>query len=127
MCPKAPTSFGHCSSPRPHPGATLSQLLMDDFSCALHAVRWHPLTRLHCGPQIFNSFTYNVSSSQHLMDDFICALRKRVLLQGRLYVFEEHLVFYCHFFGYRKAVVVPLKARHMMQLWSICVLCEAHE
>lgn len=65
-----------------------------------------------------------MAPSQHLMDDFICALRKRVLLQGRLYVFEEHLGFYCHFFGYRKAVVVPLKVSHMMQSWSFFLVVD---
>ncbi len=43
-----------------------------------------------------------------LLDDFACALRKRVLLQGRLYAFERHLAFHASLFGYHKARVVPL-------------------
>ena len=35
----------------------------------------------------------------------MCALSKRVLLQGRLYVFEEHLCFHCNLFGYAKTKV----------------------
>lgn len=44
------------------------------------------------------------------MDDFMCALKKKVLLQGRLFVFERHFCFYSSLFGYHKAKVIPLEA-----------------
>ena len=34
-------------------------------------------------------------TAQALLDDYACALKKRMLLQGRAYVFEEHLCFQC--------------------------------
>lgn len=44
------------------------------------------------------------------MDDYICALRKKILLQGRLFIFERHLCFHSSLFGYQKAKVIPLDA-----------------
>jgi VAD1 Analog of StAR-related lipid transfer domain/GRAM domain len=44
------------------------------------------------------------------MDDYMCALKKKVLLQGRLFVFERHFCFYSSLFGYHKAKVIPLEA-----------------
>jgi hypothetical protein len=35
----------------------------------------------------------------------MCALRKKVLLQGRMYVFGEHVCFHCNLFGYIKTKV----------------------
>jgi hypothetical protein len=50
--------------------------------------------------------------AQQLMDDYVCALRKKVLLQGRLFVFDHHLGFHCNLFGYRKKYTIPLAVRH---------------
>lgn len=41
-------------------------------------------------------------NTQPLVDDYLCALRKRILLQGRVYVFEHHVAFYANIFGYVK-------------------------
>ena len=46
---------------------------------------------------------------QTLVDDFICALRRRVLYQGRMYVFEHYCCFYSNIFGHLKIVTIPLK------------------
>lgn len=53
---------------------------------------------------------FDLDSTEQLMDDFMCALRKKVLLQGRLFVFERHLCFFSSLFGYQKAKVVPFTA-----------------
>jgi hypothetical protein len=53
---------------------------------------------------------FGLEPGEALMDDFMCALRKKVLLQGRLYVFERHLCFSSSLFGYHKTKVVPLEA-----------------
>jgi hypothetical protein len=37
------------------------------------------------------------------------AVQKRILLQGRMYVFEQHVCFHCNLFGYIKDTVIPLK------------------
>ena len=49
---------------------------------------------------------------QTLVDDFICALRRRVLYQGRMYVFEHYLCFYSNIFGHLKIVTIPLKVSY---------------
>lgn len=46
---------------------------------------------------------------QNVCDEFVCALRKRILLQGRLYICEHYICFYSHLFGYMKEKVIPLK------------------
>lgn len=46
---------------------------------------------------------------QELVDDFICALRRKVLYQGRMYIYEHHLCFYSKIFGHQKIVTIPLK------------------
>lgn len=46
---------------------------------------------------------------QNVMDDFVCALQKRILLQGRLYVFEHYVCFHANVFGYVKKIIIPLK------------------
>ncbi|GAB4817199.1 hypothetical protein N2152v2_004245 [Parachlorella kessleri] len=52
---------------------------------------------------------FQLPASEQLMDDYVCALKKKVLLQGRLFVFERHLGFYCNLFSYRKKYCVPLE------------------
>ncbi len=49
------------------------------------------------------------SAMQNICDEFVCALRKRVLLQGRLYICEHFICFHSNLFGYNKEKVVPLK------------------
>lgn len=53
---------------------------------------------------------FGLTTDEPLMDDFMCALRKKVLLQGRIFVFERHFCFYSSLFGYHKAKVIPLEA-----------------
>lgn len=65
---------------------------------------------------------------QNICDEFVCALRKRVLLQGRLYICEHFICFHSNLFGYSKEKVIPLK---VVQTSSILTLktacCLAHE
>ena len=46
---------------------------------------------------------------QNICDEFVCALRKRVLLQGRLYICEHFICFHSSLFGYNKEKVISLK------------------
>jgi hypothetical protein len=55
------------------------------------------LRRLFCLP-----------ATEALVEDFSCALKKKMLLQGRMYVFEEHICFYTNLFGYVKLKSIPL-------------------
>ena len=40
--------------------------------------------------------------------EFNCALQKRILLQGRLYLFDSYVCFYSNVFGYVHTKVIPL-------------------
>lgn len=51
---------------------------------------------------------FQLPSTEHLIDEFMCALRKKVLLQGRMYLFREHVCFHCNLFGYQKTKCIPL-------------------
>ena len=48
---------------------------------------------------------------QNVLDDFVCALQKKVLLQGRMYIFESHVCFHSSVFGYIVDKVINLKVR----------------
>lgn len=56
--------------------------------------------------------------SQNVMDDFMCALQKRILHQGRLYVFEHYVCFYSKVFGYVKKASIPLKVLRCANMCS---------
>jgi hypothetical protein len=51
---------------------------------------------------------FELDSGEQLIDTFMCALKKRILLQGRMYVFDHHVCFSCSLFGYHKIKVIPL-------------------
>lgn len=51
---------------------------------------------------------FNLPPDEVFMEDFMCALRKRMLLQGRMYVFSRHVCFQCNLFGYHKIKIIPL-------------------
>jgi len=52
---------------------------------------------------------FNLSAEESLIGEFNCALKKKILLQGRLYLFEQHVCFYANVFGYVKKKVIPVK------------------
>ena len=43
------------------------------------------------------------------MEEYLCALYKKILLQGRMYVFQNHVCFYSNVFGYTKVKTIALK------------------
>ena len=86
-------------SPRGSPRASESQIAGQKSWVRRVQARTDELRRL-----------FGLDPTEQLMDDFMCALRKKVLLQGRLFVFERHFCFYSSLFGYHKAKVIPLEA-----------------
>ena len=46
---------------------------------------------------------------QSPVEDFHCALQKKICLQGRLYLFQQHVCFYSNLFGFVKSKVIPLQ------------------
>lgn len=48
--------------------------------------------------------------TEDLLDTFMCALKKRILLQGRMYVFPKHVCFSCSLFGYHRLETIPIES-----------------
>lgn len=51
---------------------------------------------------------FDLPCDELFLDEFYCALYKRILLQGRMYIFEHYLCFYSNVFGWVKRKVIPL-------------------
>ncbi|KAL4443672.1 hypothetical protein ABPG75_011409 [Micractinium tetrahymenae] len=51
---------------------------------------------------------FDLPADEVFLEDFMCALKKRMLLQGRMYVFSQHVCFSSTLFGYHKVKVIPL-------------------
>ncbi|CAD7702290.1 unnamed protein product [Ostreobium quekettii] len=51
---------------------------------------------------------FDLQPGELFMDEFYCALHKKILLQGRMYVFENYVCFYSNLFGWVKKKVIPL-------------------
>lgn len=47
---------------------------------------------------------------EELVDTFLCALKKRILLQGRMYIFTKHVCFSSSLFGYHKLKTIPIRS-----------------
>lgn len=52
---------------------------------------------------------FGLSAGEVLLDDYTGALRRRLLHQGRLYVFEHHLCFYSNVFGLTRKRCIAFK------------------
>jgi len=52
---------------------------------------------------------FGLPPTETLLDEFHCALRKRVLLQGRMYVFDHYVCFSSSVFGFVKKKVLPFQ------------------
>lgn len=53
---------------------------------------------------------FGLDGGEELLDSFMCALKKKILLQGRMYIFDAHVCFSCSLFGYHKIKVIPIDA-----------------
>ncbi|GIL88424.1 hypothetical protein Vretimale_14984 [Volvox reticuliferus] len=52
---------------------------------------------------------FELPPTERLLGDFHCAMRKRVLLQGRMYIFDHYVCFYSAVFGFAKKRRVPTR------------------
>ncbi|KAI9137672.1 GRAM domain-containing protein, partial [Paraphysoderma sedebokerense] len=57
--------------------------------------------------QQFHSIFRSVPDQEFLIEDFSCALQKEILVQGRLYVSENHICFHASILGWITTVMVP--------------------
>ncbi|GIL64209.1 hypothetical protein Vafri_18181 [Volvox africanus] len=52
---------------------------------------------------------FELPPTERLLGDFHCAMRKRVLLQGRMYIFDHYVCFYSAVFGFAKKRRMPMR------------------
>ena len=52
---------------------------------------------------------FKLPESEVFVEEYLCALYKKILLQGRMYVFQNHVCFYSNVFGYTKVKTIALK------------------
>lgn len=50
---------------------------------------------------------FDVPEDEKLEVDYMCALHHKILLQGKMYVFENYVCFYSNVFGYTKTRTIP--------------------
>ena len=55
-------------------------------------------------------FTRN-THLQVFLDDYLCAIKKRMLHQGRMYVFDRHVCFHGNTFGHHETNTIPFSVR----------------
>jgi hypothetical protein len=50
---------------------------------------------------------FGIPQEETLLVDYMCALHKKILLQGKMYVFENYICFHSNVFGYIKTRCIP--------------------
>ncbi|CAE6537054.1 unnamed protein product [Rhizoctonia solani] len=55
----------------------------------------------------FHELFPNVPEGDYLVQDYGCAWHREILLQGRLYISENHLCFYANIFGWVTSLTIP--------------------
>lgn len=58
--------------------------------------------------QDFHELFPQVPADDYLIDDYGCALQRDILIQGRLYVSENHICFHANIFGWVTDLIIPV-------------------
>ena len=66
------------------------------------------ITRANAKNKEYCNF-FALPDSEELIEEFNCALHKKILLQGKMYIFSSHVCFYSNVFGYITKRSLPLK------------------
>eukprot|EP01023_Acetabularia_acetabulum_P031871 TRINITY_DN2982_c1_g1_i1.p1 TRINITY_DN2982_c1_g1~~TRINITY_DN2982_c1_g1_i1.p1 ORF type:complete len:551 (-),score=59.77 TRINITY_DN2982_c1_g1_i1:659-2311(-) len=72
------------------------------------------LTKVHKRSEQLRIF-FELPKGESLLEEFHCALAKTLLLQGRMYVFEQYLCFHSNIFGIIKTKVIAMKRVKSLQ------------
>ncbi|KAJ7638239.1 hypothetical protein FB45DRAFT_740332 [Roridomyces roridus] len=56
----------------------------------------------------FHELFPGIPEGDYLIDDYGCALQREILIQGRIYVSENHLCFHANIFGWVTDVLIPI-------------------
>ncbi|DBA93644.1 TPA: hypothetical protein ACH3X3_013719 [Trebouxia sp. C0006] len=94
----SPTTSGLSSNTSPHTRLQLSvQGANGTWECRVHR-KCDELRQL-----------FGLPCTESPIEDFHCALQKKIMLQGRLYLFQHHVCFYSNLFGFIKSKIIPLQ------------------
>jgi len=52
---------------------------------------------------------FGIPQNESLLAEYMCALHKKILLQGKMYVFENYICFHSNVFGYVKMRTIPFR------------------
>ncbi|PCH34448.1 hypothetical protein WOLCODRAFT_135716 [Wolfiporia cocos MD-104 SS10] len=58
--------------------------------------------------QDFHELFPSVPEGDYLIDDYGCALQREILIQGRIYVSENHICFHANIFGWITDLCIPM-------------------
>ncbi|KAI0082130.1 GRAM-domain-containing protein [Panus rudis PR-1116 ss-1] len=58
--------------------------------------------------QEFHDMFANIPEGDYLIEDYGCALQREILVQGRLYISENHVCFHANIFGWVTDLVIPM-------------------
>ncbi|KAJ7718294.1 hypothetical protein DFH07DRAFT_334465 [Mycena maculata] len=56
----------------------------------------------------FHELFPGIPEGDYLIDDYGCALQREILIQGRIYVSENHLCFHANIFGWVTDLLIPI-------------------
>ncbi|TFK18705.1 hypothetical protein FA15DRAFT_675088 [Coprinopsis marcescibilis] len=56
----------------------------------------------------FHELFPNISEADYLIEDYGCALQREILIQGRLYISENHVCFHANIFGWITDLAIPI-------------------
>ncbi|CAL1694873.1 unnamed protein product [Somion occarium] len=58
--------------------------------------------------QEFHEMFSNIPEGDYLIEDYGCALQREILIQGRLYISENHVCFHANIFGWVTDLCIPM-------------------
>ncbi|KAK7695211.1 hypothetical protein QCA50_002401 [Cerrena zonata] len=58
--------------------------------------------------QEFHEMFGNIPEGDYLIEDYGCALQREILIQGRLYISENHVCFHANLFGWITDLTIPM-------------------
>ncbi|THH30225.1 hypothetical protein EUX98_g3958 [Antrodiella citrinella] len=58
--------------------------------------------------QEFHKMFSGIPEGDYLIEDYGCALQREILIQGRLYISENHVCFHANIFGWITDLVIPM-------------------
>ncbi|KAH9980489.1 GRAM domain-containing protein [Russula compacta] len=56
----------------------------------------------------FHELFRTIPEGDYLIEDYGCALQREILVQGRIYISENHICFYANIFGWVTNLIVPI-------------------